>query len=175
MNVSERDIFNFVFYPDYLSDEKFSFLKTSKIFDEEVDFFISLKKSLDENLTAEIKNKIAERIPIYVPSQTYSLYPVRELQRKKKNNIQVLAADSPKEKPEVTVKTFVDETNHYLIRLLNFKDSAKIYTFSTTEQSLKNFKVVIHPASAVFNQADNSTPIEVNHPIEAEKIELKFD
>lgn len=68
----------------------------------------------------------------------------------------------------------VDENNHYLIRLLNFKDSAKIYVFSTTEEVLKNYQIVIKPSGQTFEQDDNSKPIEVKFPLAAENIELHF-
>ena len=39
MNISERDIFDFVFYPENLSTEKVTHLKNSKVFDDEIDFY----------------------------------------------------------------------------------------------------------------------------------------
>src|SRR3990167_6271723 len=141
MNINERDMFNFVFYPENLSTEKVEHLKNSKIFDAEIDFYRSLKKSLEEELTDDVKQKLAEKIPLYVPMKIFVLYPVKETLKKRKNDIPILAADSTKEKPSVTAKTFIDEHNHYLIRLLNFKESSKIYVFSTTEETLKNYKV----------------------------------
>jgi hypothetical protein len=175
MNITERDLFDFVFQPENLSIEKVKYLKTSKIFDEEINFYRELKKSLDEELSDEVKRKIAEKIPLYNPAKFHVLYPVQEAVRKKKNDLPVLAAASPKEKPSVKAKTFVDENNHYLIRLLNFKESSKIYVFSTTNEILKNYKVIIHPSEQIFEQVDNSVPIEINFPIEAENIELQFN
>ena len=175
MNISERDIFDFVFYPEKLSIEKVEHLKNSKVFDEEISFYRSLKKSLQEELTEDVKQKLAEKIPLYVPIRKYTLYPVKETVKKRKNDIPILAADSPKEKPAVTAKTFIDEHNHYLIRLLNFKESSKIYVFSTTDETLKNYKVVVKPSGKVFEQVDNSSPIELDSPIEAENIELQFN
>jgi hypothetical protein len=150
-------------------------LRTSKVFSEEINFYRTLRNELNEELSEDIKRKIAKKIPIYIPSKVFTLYPAKEPQRKKKNNIQVLAADSPKEKPAVTAKTFIDEHNHYLVRLLNFKDSSKIYVFSTTEKTLKNYKIKIQPSEQTFSQLDNSTPIEINSPIDAENIELQFN
>lgn len=174
MNITERDLFDFVFFPENLSNERIEYLKTSGIFDEELDFYRSVKKSMEEELTEEVKRKIAEKIPIYNPAKFYILYPVKEPQ-KRKRKFPILVAASPKEKPAVVAKTFADEANHYLIRLLNFKHSAKIYVFSTTEEVLKNYKIVIRPSGQSFQQSDNSSPIEINIPIEAENIELQFN
>lgn len=175
MNISERDMFNFVFYPENLSTEKVEHLKNSKIFDEEIDFYRSLKKSLEEELTDDVKQKLAEKIPLYVPLKIFVLYPVKEHVKKRKNDVPIFAAASPKEIPAVTAKTFIDENNHYLIRLLSFKESSKIYVFSTTEGALKNYKIVVKPSGQTFEQNDNSSPIEISTPIEAEKIELQFN
>ncbi len=175
MNISEQDIFNFVFNPENLSNEMVEYLKTSKIYDEEIDFYRSLKKSLDEELSEEVKTKIAEKIPLYNPAKFYILYPVKDIHKKRKNDLPILAAASPKEKPSITTKTFVDEANHYLIRLLNFKNSSKIYVFSTTEEVIKNYKVIIRPSGKTFEQADNSSPIEMDTPTDAENIELQFN
>jgi len=175
MNISERDIFDFVFYPENLSTEKVTHLKNSKVFDDEIDFYRSLKKSLEEELTEDLKQKLAEKIPLYVPLKIFILYPVKETVKKRKNDVPIFAADSPKEKLAVMAKTFIDEANHYLIRLLNFKDSSKIYVFSTTEGTLKNYKVIVKPSGKVFEQIDNSSPIELDSPIEAESIELQFN
>lgn len=175
MNISERDIFDFVFYPENLSTEKVEHLKNSKVFDEEISFYRLLRNSMEEELSEDVKLKLAEKIPLYVPMKIFVLYPVKETLKKRKNDIPILAADSPKEKPAVAAKTFIDENNHYLIRLLNFKESSKIYVFSTTEESLKNYKVIVKPSGQTFEQIDNSLPIEISTPIEAENIELQFN
>lgn len=175
MDISERDIFDFVFYPEKLSIEKVEHLKNSKIFDEEVSFYRLLRNSMEEELSENVKLKLAEKIPLYVPMKIFILYPVKETVRKRRNDVPIFAAASPNEKPAVAAKTFIDENNHYLIRLLNFKDSSKIYVFSTIEEHLKNYKVIIHPSEQIFEQADNSSPIEIDSPIEADHIELQFN
>ncbi|NWF89906.1 MAG: hypothetical protein HXY50_10650 [Ignavibacteriaceae bacterium] len=175
MNITERDIFDFVFYQENLSSEKVEYLKTSRIFDEEIAFYRSLKKSLNEELSEEVKRKIAEKIPLYNPARFHVLYPVRDTFPKRNNHIPVLAAATPNENSSISAKTFIDEAHHYLIRLINFKNSSKIYCFSTSEEKLKNYKVIILPSGKTFEQSDNSSPIEIDQQIEAEKIELQFN
>lgn len=175
MKISERDLFDFVFYPENLSSQKVEYLKTSKVFDEEINYYRTLKKSLAEELPFEVKQKIADRIPIYKLTNSVMLYPVKAKRRKPNGTATVLAADSPEEKPFVTAKTFIDHANHYLIRLLNFKNSSKIFVFSTTDEILRNYKVIVKPSGQSFEQIDNSSPIEISTPIEAENIELQFN
>lgn len=175
MHVSERDIFDFVFYPENLSKQKNEYLKNSNLFSEEINFYSLLKKSLEEEISEEVKLKIAQNILLYTYVKVFVLYPAREIKKKRKNDVTILATASEKEKSSVEVKTFLDENNQYLIRLLNFKNSAKIYVFSTTEEVIRIYKVVIHPTKITFEQSDNSSPIEIDTPIEAKKIELKFN
>ncbi len=175
MKITEREIFDFVFFPENLPIDKVEYLKNFNEFDDEIKFYHSLKASFEEELSEDIKQKLAERIPIYIPTKIFFLFPVKEVIKEKNSDVTVLAAASPKEKPSVKAKTFIDESNHYLIRLLNFKDSAKIYVFSTTEEVLKDYKIVIRPSEQIFEQTDNSSPIELNSPIEAENIELQFN
>lgn len=172
MKISEKEIFDYVFYPENLTKDKVEYLKNSRLFNEEINFYHSLKKAMDEELSYEVKQKLGEKIPIYILQKVIVLYPVKEPTKKSKIHLPVLAAASEKQKPAVSVKTFIDESNHYLIRLLNFKDSAKIYVFSTTEEVLKNYQVVIKPSGQTFEQDDNLKPIEFKSPLEAENIEL---
>lgn len=175
MKITERDIFNFVFFRDNLSAEKVNYLKNSKNFIQEIDFYLSLKKSFDEELSEVVKQRIAEKIPIYVPSKIFFLFPVEQQSKKRTNSKSVLAAATSEVSSEVHVKTFIDETNRYLIRLLNYENSSKIYVFSTTDEVLKNYRIIIKPSEQIFEQIDNSSPIEIDWPVEAENIELQFN
>lgn len=174
MNISERDIFQFVFYPENLSNEKLEHLKTSKVFAEEIHFYKSLKNIFMEELTDEIRQKLAEKIPLYFPQKIFVLLPVKEVLKKRRNDVPVFAAASEKIKPDFTSKTFIDKSNNYLIKLLKFKNSSKIFVFSVTGEKLTNYRVVVNPSGQTFEQSDNSSPIEIDTLIEAESIELKF-
>ena len=75
----------------------------------------------------------------------------------------------------MTSATFLDEEKRYLIKLHNFKNSAKIYVFSTSEEKLKNFKIIIQPSNKIFEQTDNSKPLLIDESIEVSSIELQFN
>ncbi len=75
----------------------------------------------------------------------------------------------------MTSATFIDEDKHYLIKLHNFENSAKIYVFSTSEEQIKNYKIIIHPSEKIYEQSDNSQPLLVDAPVEASSIELQFN
>ena len=174
MNISERDIFNFVFYESLLSPEKIKFIDDSDGFNEVVNFYKNLKSAISQNISTEIKNKLREKIPAYRVS-SYKLFPMPDISQKKKPSILTLAADSGKIKSNTTTTTFIDEEKQFLIKLLNFENSAKLFVFSTDDEVIRNFKIIIQPSNLVFEQADNSQPLQIDNPIQAASIELEFN
>lgn len=65
MEITERDLFNYVFYKNLIDKEKIEYLKNSIIYKSEIDFLTSIKNALPEELSDEIKEKISRKIPAY--------------------------------------------------------------------------------------------------------------
>ena len=173
MEITEKDIFNFVFYTNLLPTEKIKYIEGSTNFSKGIKFYQSLKLLLSQNLTVEIKNLISEKIPAY-KSMMHKLYLVKEVNSKRKSNL-TLAADSPKIKSKMTSATFIDDEKQYLIKLHNYENSAKIYVFSTSKEKIENYKIIIHPSNNILEQADNSNPIIIDAPVEVSSMELQFN
>ena len=74
----------------------------------------------------------------------------------------------------MTTKTFVDNDKEYLIKVLNYADITKVFVFSTKDEVVKNFDIIIEPHNLKFHFEDNLEPLKIDKPIEAEKIELRF-
>ncbi len=174
VEISERDIFNFVFFEDLVSPEKTKFISGTNDFGEIINFYSSLKSALAKNIPLKIKNKIREKIPVY-RVLSYKLFPLTNSSLKKKSSGLTLAADSPLIKSKMTNATFIDEEKHFLIKLLNFENSAKIFVFSTDDEIIKNYKIIIQPSNIIFEQTDNSQPILIDSTVEASSIELEFN
>ena len=94
MQLTEKDIFNYVFYPELISKEKKEFLMNSQDFNNEIEFYSSLKDSLIDELPIEVKQKLASRIDSYKHLDIIYLYPVEEHFAQRKSNNLVLAAAS---------------------------------------------------------------------------------
>ena len=63
--ITEKDMFNFVFFPDRITAEKIKLLNSYKC-SELIRFYQELKKYLSiVNISQQIKLKLAEAIPIY--------------------------------------------------------------------------------------------------------------
>jgi hypothetical protein len=75
----------------------------------------------------------------------------------------------------MTTKTFVDNNKEYLIKVLNYGNHTKVFVFSTKDEIVKNFDIVIEPNNNVYHFDDNSEPLKIEHAIEADRIEIRFN
>lgn len=173
MKITERDIFNFVFYPDMVKNEIKRFLTTIEETTDAIIFYKELKYELHQPVSLSIKQKLAKKISAYKFSDIINLYPVEEL--KKKRNGLVLAAASEEEKPKIVTKTFYDADKTYIIKVINYISSSKIFVFSTQQEIIKDFEIIILPENKKYHCSDNSLPLELNTPIEAESIQIEFN
>ncbi len=173
MKITERDIFNFVFYPGLLNKEIKAFLASIEESSDAITFYKELKSELEDNLTNEIRAKIKNKIPAYHPLNIIDLHALKETKDKRQNGSR-LAAASTELKPKMTTKTFVDNDKEYLIKVLNYGDKTKVFVFSTKDEVVKNFDIIIEPHNLKFHFEDNSEPLKINHLIDAEKIEIRF-
>jgi hypothetical protein len=173
LKVTERDIFNFVFYPDLVREEIKMFLASIEDSTDAIIFYKELKSALEIPLDDNIKQRLAEKISAYKYQNVIQLYPVQEL-KKKRNGI-VLAAASVEEKPKIITKTFYDADKTYIIKVINYSDNSKIFVFSTQQEVIKDFEIIIQPQNEKYHISDNSMPLELNRRILAESIQIKFN
>jgi hypothetical protein len=132
-----------------------------------------LKSSFEIPLDDNTKQKLAQKISSYKLNNVIQLSPVQEL-KKKRNGI-VLAAASEEEKPKIITKTFYDADKTYIIKVINYSDNSKIFVFSTQQEVIKDFEIIILPENKKYHCNDNSLPLELSTPIEAESIQIEFN
>ncbi len=148
------------------------FLASIENSNDAIIFYKELKSSLDVPLDNDLKKKLAEKISLYSFNNVIQLYPVQEIKRKR-NGI-VLAAASVEEKPKIITKTFYDADKTYIIKVINYTDNSKIFVFSTQQEVIKDFEIIILPKNKKYHCKDNLLPLELNTPIEAESIQIEF-
>lgn len=175
MQITERDIFNYVFFREGLSKEKKDYVENSPLFKETIEFYSSLRDSLMEETDFDTKRKIALKISAYKPVNIIYLHPVVEHFKSKRSNGLVLAAASEEQKPKVSSKTFYDEDKTYIIKVINYKKSSKVFVFSTQYELVKDFHLNILPQNLKYYIADSSVPLELDFIIEPESISLEFN
>lgn len=149
------------------------FLQTIEDSTDAIIFYKELKSELEKPISLDIKKKLAEKIPTYSFSNIIQLYPVAEI-KKKKNGV-VLAAASPEETPKIITKTFYDEDKSYIIKVINYEKNSKIFVFSTQQEVIKNFDINILPENKKYHCNDNSLPLELNMPVQADTIQIEFN
>jgi hypothetical protein len=172
--IEEQDLFNYVFFTDIISNEKKEIIESDKSFDEILEFYTHLKLNSNNEPDEILKKKIASKIPAYSFSNVIKLYVIED-KLHPNQNVNRLAAGSKELKPKMTTKSFVDNDKEYLIKVLDYEDHTKLYVFSTKDEIVKNFDVVIEPDNLKYHFEDNTEPLLIKHSIEADKIELRFN
>jgi len=178
--ITEKDLFDFVFFPALLSKEKFLYLENSNDFSKEIEFFTELKRSLQKEISDEERILISKKIPAYsfdVSNSTAKiihLYPV-EVPKKKVKGLILAAASENNGKSKVTSRTFYDDNKTYIIKVINYENSSKIFVFSTLDEMIKNFDIIILPQKLKYHLKDNTEPLLLDFNIDPENIVLEFN
>jgi hypothetical protein len=178
--ITEKDLFDFVFFPALLSKEKFLYLENSNDFSKEIEFFTELKKSLQKEISYEERILISKKIPaysVYVSNNAANiihLYPV-ELPKKKVKGLILAAASENNGKPKITSRTFYDDNKTYIIKVINYENSCKIFVFSTQYEVIKNFDLVIAPQNLRYHIDENTVPLELDFNVLPESVTLEFN
>lgn len=171
--IDEQDIFNFVFYPGLVSADKTDKISNDKSFSEAIEFYKQLKINSTREHSDSLKKAIARKIPDYSFVNVITLYPLKVPQIGKKEKHR-LAAGSVDLAPKMTTKTFVDNEKEYMIKVLSYEKSTKIFVFSTNDEVVNNFDITIEPQNLKYHFDDNSEPLQLDQVIEVEKIKLSF-
>lgn len=173
ITIEEADIFNLVFFPNSITEEKRLIIESDLSYKEVIDFYKNLKIESKVRENDDVKKIIASKIPAYTLGNVICLYPLKVPSIGKKYD-QRLAAGSTELKPKMTTKTFVDNQKEYLIKVLNDGNSTKVFVFSTKDELVKNFDIVIEPQNRKYHFEDNSEPLNLPGSIEADSITLSF-
>lgn len=175
IDITEQDLFNYVFFPESLSPEILHFLSNSKEFSDEIEFFSELKGSLTKELSLEVKKELADRIQSYHFNKIITLYPVKYSAKKKVNGLILAAASDEVKKPIVSSRTFYDNDKTYIIKVINYENSSKIFVFSTHYELIQNFDLIISPQNLRYHIDDNSIPLELDFKVLPESITIEFN
>lgn len=172
--ITEKDIYNYIFFPHLLDEEKKKIMTESTDYAGLIDVYRGIKAGTEKIPDNSIKNSLAAKIRLYDYNRFFRLKNVEGEKPKRKREFTVLAAASENEKPSVTAKSFLDENNQYLIRVIKTTDKTRIYSFSANEQEIKNFKLTILPAGKEFIMKDNSAPLEIDEDLVFEEVQLEL-
>ena len=172
MFIDEQDIFNYVKYPDKLSQKKKEYIKEHPdLFQSKLEFLNGAPEFDNDDLQADVKLKLHFKLLRKNPKQSVRLDKLAS-PTMKKNHIRNLAADSASTGNLSKTISLIDESDSYMIKVLLNKDKTTIYVFSTDNKELKNFSIFIKPSGEVHHLLSNKTPLIIDKSLVVESIEI---
>ncbi len=174
MNITEKDIFDFVFYPLELNPAKKKFISDNlEKFAQQIEILKKLENNsteVDEKLIASFefksKNFGKRQKSKTLLKQDSGGYP-------KKNEVWKFAAASMKLNKKIITETFMDVDSKYLLKLLVSNKLTKMFLFANDNSQLKNMKVTLYPSGESYLMQDNSRPLEIEGEIIADSITIE--
>jgi hypothetical protein len=145
MEITEKDIFYYVFFRDKLPEEKTEFIEESRLFEDEKNFYLSLRESLRD----KVEKRVFRLRPVLLDFKRYS------------SNVPRYAAASADLTRKTEFTTFTDENSGYLCRLLKSDDKNLLYIISADEITDKKLNVILYPSENRYHLADLNQPIEI--------------
>ena len=175
ININEQDIFKYVFSPHLLSKEKTKYLGKDERYKNQILYYKSIREAVYSKTSSDLKSKIASKIPSYRLANIFFLSPVNYVEEKKSNGSLIFAAKTAEEPSKLSTYTFTDEEKNFLVRVVSFENSTKVYLFSLKEDLIQNITLKIFPGEEEFFMKDNSESLELDRKIKVESIEIKIN
>lgn len=172
--ITEQDIFNFVFFPHVVDEDKKRYISQRNEFKDLVDFYRSIKDESEKPISDKVKRDLSLKINLYGHTRFFRLKKVENVPAQRNSDMVVLAAAADEDAPSVIAKSFIDENNQFLIRVIKTRDITKIYSFSSDNQEIHNFRLKILPSGREFLVENNSKPLELKEDLEFEEIQLEL-
>ncbi len=169
IEITERDIFKFVFSPELLPHDKREYLeKNTDRFKEEIELCLSLK---DNSFGSEV-DEIAKRVESYIGScKIVELFSSDNHFEKNVQRLRLSAA-SAKLTQKVNYSSFADSDSNNVIKIIKNGDQTLMYLFS--QHSVTKAKVTLFPSETTYILENISQPIEILDEKNIEKINVEL-
>ena len=174
MPVTERDIFDYVFFKETLKAEKITEIEENTNIQSQIVFYKELKEYLSLDISDDTKRKIAEKIPAYIMENVFTLFPQELRDTSKRIRLIKYAAASDVD-TKTSVLTYINEEKKYLIRLHKEENKYKIFVFSTLQDKLKNLQLTFSPSGETISLKDNQSPFLISLSQMPDKIEVRLN
>ncbi|MCX7875889.1 MAG: hypothetical protein N2321_06940 [Melioribacteraceae bacterium] len=159
INITEEDLFYFIFDKNKLELEKISYLnKNIHLYEDEINILKSLNEINPYNSVSE--SSTIENITILIPSKSNNFDYSTPIN---------LAAATVELKEHDLAHSYVDSKSEYLIRIIELDDRNLLYLITDKELPQK-IKIQIFPSGHEYFIKDNIQPIEILKEYFIEKI-----
>lgn len=170
LNITEQDIFEFVFYNEILEESKRNFINNNKEkFTYQIGFYEKIKNFKQTDVSdQEIENLIAK---INSVERIVTLYPNKEFEGKK---TYTLAAASYSLDKKITSSTLTDRDSQYMIRVIKYPNHSEVIVFSADLKPINKYKLTIYPDKIEYLGDRNTRGFKVKDLNVIEKIKLEI-
>lgn len=171
-NISEKDLYHFVFHPDSLSEDKKKIITDNLAkYKNELELLWDFKSELDKEVPSDVIEKIKDKISNQTFSETITLNLVIQ---EDETDYLTLAAGSGNNVDQVESLSFSDEDDKFLGKVVSDTNANHIYIFPKTDFTPDELDITLLPSKDNFtiNTADMPYKIEPRQKIN--KIQLKL-
>ena len=159
MSITEKELFNFIFYPDKLSDKKYEFIKTNlDNYKEEIDLLKSTKAGMNESVPENILERIKKKIMEYENSRVVELKKIED-SSDIENEFLTLAADSPDDDSSIKIETYADKLSKILVKVVSSATENKLHIFNKGNEEIRDFGITILPSGTTFQIESSNIPL----------------
>ncbi len=169
MQITEQDIFNFVHFPDEITEEKKEFIKLNEsLFSEQIQFCkIFLKFDKDKH-TGINTDEMAEQILGNI--KVTALFPIKNDDQFMDKQFSLVAASVQVANKSSESITFIDNNSKYLVRIINYNKKNTLYFFPKETGHNIKFKFTLLPSNETFHIEPPNKSFEIQSADLIEKI-----
>ncbi|MCB0747383.1 MAG: hypothetical protein KDC90_07955 [Ignavibacteriae bacterium] len=174
-NITEKDLYKYVFYPRELSQDKFDYISDNKAkFEDELNFLSILQSQID----TEIPENILEKINNKISGLNANTDIILKKENNKLNGTSTefhLAAASPTSPTVEKTQTFRDEKSQYLAKVIYGDDENRLFLFAKNPDVNNNICVKILPSENEYYANLKELPINISKEKLVEQLILKLN
>lgn len=160
--ITEEDIFNFVLYPEALTQEKADYIRQHQdLFEEEINYYGAFKVIPEdynaENILEKVQAKALE------DSNGILLLPTYKKEEVQFNGLRLAAASTTLEK-KFDSFSYADKDSKFLVRVTYKDDKNLLYVFPNDELiSCTKCRVKFLPSGTEYEINDFTHPVEIKY------------
>lgn len=174
MKITERDIFNYVFYPEVLEEDKKKYIETSDKLQSQVDFYSSIKSSMNQEVPERIKQKINEKIKAQNAKKRIMLSPINQLDAPQEVAIK-LAAKSIEPDEYLKIVNYSDTEQQFLAKIQSYDQHTKIFIIPVDTKTISDISLTIYPQKISYHLESSNEALVIDEAIDnIEFIEIAY-
>lgn len=174
MYITEKDLFDYIFYPAKLSREKFKEIYSKRaLFESQIKMMRVESRKMDEGISKEEEDSIFNEIIRKAIPTNITLKKINGTAFGK-NDIR-LTAETKKLTEKLESNTFADTHSQYLVKVIASNEYTKIYVFDADNTTLEKFKINLNGGEFIFDCEAKDNPIIINGRHRITSIELSVN